>query len=93
MEHSSIVEEYNKLVDMKKKKKRIMLIFVIGVVLWMTKIFWDRFLPFTSDETVALLIALLCVTISTPLKDSSKKNGEPILSMKEALDGMLIYCW
>ncbi|SHH58936.1 solute carrier family 13 (sodium-dependent dicarboxylate transporter), member 2/3/5 [Anaerosphaera aminiphila DSM 21120] len=88
MDHSSLVEEYNKLGDMSGTEKRIMLIFVIGVVLWMTKIFWDRFLPFTSDETVALLIALLCVTISTPLKDSSKKNGEPILSMKEALDGV-----
>lgn len=81
-------QELSAMGPITKTEKRIVYIFIIGMLLWMTKIWWGKFLPMTTDETVAMLIALLCVFLPAASEDVKNGNASPILTMKEALAGV-----
>ena len=74
-----IKDEYKALGPMNKGEKITAAIFAIAVLTWMTSEFWKPFIPFATDETIAMAIAMAFLTIPIDFK-----KGEYVLSGKEA---------
>jgi len=75
-----IRKEYSALGPMNKGEKITAVIFVCAVLAWVTSGFWKPFVPFATDETIAIAIAMAFIVI--PI---NYKKGEYVLSGKEAL--------
>lgn len=74
-------EEYKKLGTWSKGEKYTSAIFLICVVLWVTRsTVWGKFIPYATDETVALFGAFL--TLAVPL---NFKEGEYVMDMKTGM--------
>ncbi len=74
-------EEYEKLGPWSKGEKYTAVIFLICVVLWVTRsTVWGKFIPYATDETVALFGAFL--TLAVPL---NFKEGEYVMDMKTGM--------
>ena len=74
-----IKEEYKALGPMNKGEKVTAVIFAAAVLTWMTSGFWRPYLPFSTDETIAIAIAMAFLIIPVDFK-----KGEYVLSGKEA---------
>lgn len=78
--NSSVVnEEYHKLGKANKGEKLTACIFAFAVIAWVTSVLWGKYLPFVTDETIAIAIAVLTLIIPVDVK-----NGIMILQGKEA---------
>lgn len=76
-----IEEERQKLGPMSKGEKYTAAVFVLGVVLWVTRSnVWGQFVPFVSDETIAMFLAFLTIIIPVNFKE-----GEYLMDFKTAL--------
>ena len=84
MEHIDITiarRQYEALGPMNKGEKWTSVIFVICVVLWITRDFlWGKWFPFATDETVAMLGAFLTMVIPVNFQE-----GEYVMDWKSAL--------
>lgn len=76
---SIIKEEYKALGAMNKGEKVTLAIFAVAVVAWMTSGLWKKYLPFVTDETITIAIAMAFLVIPIDFK-----KGEYVLSGKEA---------
>lgn len=75
-------QQYEALGPMSKGEKYTAVIFVLCVVLWVTRsIFWGKWIPFATDETVAMFGAFL--TMAVPL---DYKNHEFVCDWKTAFN-------
>lgn len=78
----SIVEdEYKALGPMNKGEKLTSFIFAFGIIAWVTSTWWGKFIPFATDETVAIAIAILTLIIPVDWK-----KGVMVLQGKEAFE-------
>lgn len=77
--HEIVLKEYKALGSVSTEEKKVAAVFGIGVVLWMTRILWKSYLPFVTDETIAMVIAFLLILIPTDWRE-----GKYLLSLKEA---------
>ncbi|MDF2615685.1 MAG: family sodium-coupled anion symporter [Sedimentibacter sp.] len=75
-----IKKEYHALGTMNKGEKITAIIFAVAVLAWVTSGLWKEFIPFSTDETIAMAIAIALVIIPVDYK-----KGEYVLSGKEAL--------
>lgn len=80
---TSINVEYEKLGPMSKGEKYTAVVFVVGIILWMTRVLWGDMLPFVTDETIAIGIAVATVAIPVDFKE-----GVYLLDIKSALNGV-----
>ena len=77
-------QQYKALGPMNKGEKWTAVIFVICVVLWVTRSnVWGKMMPFATDETVAMLGAFL--TLAIPL---DYKEGEYVMDWKTGLSNI-----
>jgi len=76
----TVKKEYEALGPMNKGEKLTTGIFVVAVLLWVTQTFWKNLVPFVTDETIAIGIA-----IATMVLPIDFKKGQYLLSGKEAL--------
>lgn len=76
---SIIEEEYKALGPMNKGEKLTSLIFAFGIIAWVSSAWWKKYIPFATDETVAICIAIL--TLIVPV---DWKKGVMVLQGKEA---------
>lgn len=74
-----IKEEYKALGSMNKGEKVTAVIFAVAVITWMTSGLWKDFIPYATDETIAIAIAMAFLLIPVDFK-----KGEYVLSGKEA---------
>ncbi|NLY47216.1 MAG: SLC13 family permease [Tissierella sp.] len=74
-----IKEEYKALGVMNKGEKVTAAIFVVAVLTWMSSELWKPYIPFATDETIAIAIAMAFLLIPVNFK-----KGEYVLSGKEA---------
>lgn len=74
-----IQKEYKSLGAMNKGEKITSVIFALAVITWMTSGLWKDFVPFVTDETIAIAIAMAFLIIPVDFK-----KGEYVLSGKEA---------
>lgn len=74
-----IEQEYKSLGPMNKGEKLTSAIFIFGIVAWTTSPFWKSSIPFATDETVAIAIAILTLIIPVDWK-----KGTMVLQGKEA---------
>ena len=74
-----IKEEYKALGPMNKGEKITLVIFIFAVLTWMTSSLWKPFIPYATDETIAIAIAMAFLVIPVDFK-----KGEYVLSGKEA---------
>lgn len=74
-----IKEEYKALGEMNKGEKITAAIFASAVLLWVTSSLWKKFIPFATDETIAMAVAMAFLIIPV-----NYKKGEYVLSGKEA---------
>lgn len=86
----TVKKEYEALGPMNKGEKLTSAIFVVSVLLWVTRSLWEDLVPFVTDETIAAAIA-----IATMVLPVDYKKGVYVLSGKEAiqkapLDTMLL---
>ena len=65
--------------EMNKGEKITAIIFVCAVLAWVTSGLWKSFIPFATDETIAMAIAIAFLIIPVDYK-----KGEYVLSGKEA---------
>ena len=77
-----IKQEYADLGPMNKGEKITAIIFAFAVIAWITSGLWKSFIPFATDETIAMAIAAAFLIIPVDYK-----KGEYVLSGKEAFDG------
>lgn len=75
----TINEEYNKLGKMNKGEKLTSIIFALGIIAWVSQLWWGKYLPFVTDETIAIAIAVATLIIPVDWK-----NGIMVLQGKEA---------
>lgn len=75
-----VEKEYEALGPMNKGEKLTSAIFAVAVLLWVTRTLWKGFVPFATDETIAIGIA-----IATMVLPVDYKKGIYVLSGKEAL--------
>nr|WP_300090249.1 DASS family sodium-coupled anion symporter [Sedimentibacter sp.] len=75
-----IRKEYHALGAMNKGEKITAVIFAVAVLAWVTSGLWKGLVPFATDETIAMAIAIALVVIPVDYK-----KGEYVLSGKEAL--------
>lgn len=75
-----VKEEYEALGPMNKGEKLTSAIFIVSVLLWVTRSLWKSYVPFATDETIAIAIA-----IATMVLPVDYKKGIYVLSGKEAL--------
>ncbi|MEL7647614.1 MAG: DASS family sodium-coupled anion symporter [Sedimentibacter sp.] len=75
-----IRKEYDSLGMMNKGEKITAVVFAVAVLAWVTSGLWKGFVPFATDETIAMAIAMALVMIPVDYK-----KGEYVLSGKEAL--------
>lgn len=74
-----IRKEYAALGQMNKGEKITAVIFVCAILAWVTSGFWKPLIPFATDETIAMAIAIAFLVIPVDYK-----KGEYVLSGKEA---------
>lgn len=74
-----IKNEYASLGPMSKGERITAIIFVCAVLAWVTSGLWKPFIPFATDETIAMAIAVAFLVIPVDYK-----KGEYVLSGKEA---------
>lgn len=79
---SIIKEEYKALGSMNKGEQITAIIFVAAVLTWMTSGLWRPYIPFATDETIAMAIAMAFLIIPVDFK-----KGEYVLTGKEAFTG------
>lgn len=72
--------EYEALGPMNKGEKLTAIIFAISVTLWVTRVLWKSYVPFATDETIAIAIAIATMVIPVDYK-----KGIFILEGKRAL--------
>jgi sodium-dependent dicarboxylate transporter 2/3/5 len=78
---SAIDDEYHKLGPMSKGEKFTAYIFLFAIVAWMTRSqVWGKYIPFATDETIAMFAALLTIIIPV-----NWKEGEYLMDMKTAI--------
>lgn len=75
-----VKKEYDALGPMNKGEKIITVVFACAILAWVTSGLWKKYLPFVTDETIAMFIAIALITIPIDYK-----KGEYVLSGKEAL--------
>lgn len=75
-----VKKEYEALGPMNKGEIYTTIIFVVSVLLWVTRSFWKSYVPFATDETIAIAIAIATVVIPVDYKE-----GIYVLDGKEAL--------
>ncbi|HCX63295.1 DASS family sodium-coupled anion symporter [Sedimentibacter sp.] len=73
-------KEYEALGPMNKGEKLTSVVFAVSVLLWVTRSLWKGFVPFATDETIAIAIA-----ISTMIIPVDYKKGIYLLEGKQAL--------
>jgi len=78
----TIKKEYSALGVMNKGEKVTAAVFAVAVLAWVTSSFWKPLIPFATDETIAIAIAIALSVIPVDYK-----KGEYVLSGKEALAG------
>lgn len=76
-----IKKEYAALGPMNKGEKITSAIFVFAILAWVTSGLWKKYIPFATDETIAMAIAALFLIIPIDFK-----KGEYVLSGKEAFE-------
>jgi sodium-dependent dicarboxylate transporter 2/3/5 len=76
-----IRKEYHSLGAMNKGEKITAVIFAVAVLAWVTSGLWKKFVPFATDETIAMAIAIALIAIPVDYK-----KGQFVLSGKEALE-------
>lgn len=74
-----IKNEYRALGPMNKGEKITAAIFAAAILLWVTSELWKKSVPFATDETIAMAIAIAFLVIPIDYK-----KGEYVLSGKEA---------
>lgn len=72
--------EYEELGPMNKGEQLTAVVFAVSVLLWVTRTLWKGFVPFATDETIAIGIA-----ISTMIIPVDYKKGVYLLEGKKAL--------
>ncbi|MBC8590124.1 SLC13 family permease [Wansuia hejianensis] len=80
IEINTVKEEYKSLGPMNKGEKLTSVVFCVSVLLWVTRALWKDYIPFATDETIAIAIA-----ISTMIIPVDYKNGVYLLEGKHAL--------
>ncbi len=83
MEHINIDvvnKEYEALGPMNKGEKLTAVVFAASVLLWVTRTFWKGLVPFATDETIAIAIAIATMVIPVDYK-----AGVYLLEGKKAL--------
>lgn len=79
IEIDTVKQAYDELGPMNKGEKLTAIIFLISVMLWVTRTFWQGYVPFATDETIAIGIAIACLIVPVDLK-----SGTMVLQGKEA---------
>lgn len=74
-----IREEYKACGPMNKGEKVTAAIFACAILAWVTSGLWKPFIPFATDETIAIAIAVAFLVVPIDYK-----KGEYVLSGKEA---------
>lgn len=74
-------EEYHKLGAMSKGEKYTSIIFAFAIIAWVTQFLWGKWIPFATDETIAIAIAVLTLIIPVDWK-----KGVMVLQGKEAFE-------
>lgn len=73
-------EEYEALGPMNKGEKLTSVVFAVSVLLWVTRVLWKDFVPYATDETIAIGIAIATMVIPVDYK-----KGIYLLEGKQAL--------
>lgn len=73
-------KEYEALGPMNKGEKLTAVVFAVSVLLWVTRALWKGYVPFATDETIAIAIA-----VSTMVIPVDYKKGVYLLEGKQAL--------
>lgn len=80
IEIDTVRNEYDALGAMNKGEKLTSVVFAISVLLWITRALWKDYVPFATDETIAIGIAIATMVIPVDYK-----NGVYLLEGKQAL--------
>lgn len=80
IEINVVKDEYAKLGPMNKGEKLTLAIFIVSVLLWVTRTLWKGYVPFATDETIAIAIAIATMVIPVDYK-----KGIYVLEGKRAL--------
>lgn len=80
IEITTVRDAYHALGPMNRGEKYTSIIFAVSVILWVTRTFWKVYVPFATDETIAMGIAIATLIIPVDWK-----KGTMVLQGKEAL--------
>lgn len=80
IEITTVRDAYHALGPMNRGEKYTSIIFAVSVLLWVTRTLWKDYVPFATDETIAIGIAIATLIIPVDWK-----KGTMVLQGKEAL--------